>query len=106
VRFLWTKGLNAKDINKEMFPFYGGKCLFRKAVQNYVKRLADDEEVEMEVWKWLRQQSDDFYAAGFDALVKRWDKCISVGGGYVFFQFRISHVLYPFVTYLLTLPHI
>jgi hypothetical protein len=34
----------------------------------------------MEVWKWLRQQSKDFYAAGFDTLVKRWDKCISVGG--------------------------
>jgi hypothetical protein len=36
-----------------------------------------------EVRKWLRQQSKDFYAAGFDALVKRWNTCISVGGGYV-----------------------
>jgi histone-lysine N-methyltransferase SETMAR len=36
----------------------GGKC------------FADDEEVEMEVRKWLRQQSKDFYAAGFDALIK------------------------------------
>jgi hypothetical protein len=48
--------------------------------------------------KWLRQQSKDFYAADFDALVKRWVKCISVGGGYVekqmfFFQVRISHIL-------------
>jgi hypothetical protein len=25
----------------------------------------------------------DFNAAGFEALVKRWDKCIGVGGGYV-----------------------
>jgi hypothetical protein len=25
----------------------------------------------------------DFYAVGFDALVKRWDKCVDVGGGYV-----------------------
>jgi hypothetical protein len=25
----------------------------------------------------------NLYAAGFDALVKRWDKCINVGGGYV-----------------------
>jgi hypothetical protein len=24
-----------------------------------------------------------FYAGGFNTLVKRWDKCISVGGGYV-----------------------
>jgi hypothetical protein len=37
----------------------------------------------MEVWKWLRQEPKDFYPAGFDALVKRWDKCINVGGGYV-----------------------
>jgi hypothetical protein len=41
-----------------------------------------DEEVEAEVRKRLRQQSEDFYAAGFDALVKRWDKYINVGGGY------------------------
>jgi hypothetical protein len=37
----------------------------------------------MEVRKWLRQQSKDFYALGFSAWVKRWDKCINVGGGYV-----------------------
>jgi hypothetical protein len=46
------------------------------------RRLADDE-VEMEVQKWLKQQSKDFYAVGFDTLVKRQDKCINVGGGYV-----------------------
>jgi hypothetical protein len=36
----------------------------------------------------------NYYVAGIDALVTRWD---SVGGGYVqilrFFQVRISHVL-------------
>jgi hypothetical protein len=47
------------------------------------KRFTDDEEVGTEVWKWLRQQSKDFYDAGFDALVKRWGKCINVGEGYV-----------------------
>jgi hypothetical protein len=39
---------------------------------------SNDEEVETDMRNWLRQQSKDFYA-----LVKRWDKCISVGGGYV-----------------------
>jgi hypothetical protein len=34
IRFLWAKLPNAKDIHKEMFPVYGGKCLSRKAVQN------------------------------------------------------------------------
>jgi hypothetical protein len=70
-----------------MFSVYVGKCLSRKAVHNWVEKrakfFADDEEVDMEMRKWLRQPSRDFYASGFDALVKRWDKCISVGGGYV-----------------------
>jgi hypothetical protein len=35
------------------------------------------------VQKWLRQQSKDLYAAGFDVLVKQWDQCINVGGGQV-----------------------
>jgi hypothetical protein len=35
VRFLWAKGLNAKDIKKEMFPVYGAKCLSRKAVNKF-----------------------------------------------------------------------
>jgi thiamine kinase-like enzyme len=84
---LLAKGLNAKDNHKEMFPVYGGKCLSRKAVHEWVEKfsqgrskVADDET---EVRKWLKQQSKDFYAAGFDALVKRWDKCSNVGRGYV-----------------------
>jgi hypothetical protein len=32
MRFLWTKGLNSKDIHKEMFSIYSGKSLSRKAV--------------------------------------------------------------------------
>jgi hypothetical protein len=37
--FLWAKGPNAKDIHKEMFPLYGGKCLSRKAVHNWVEKF-------------------------------------------------------------------
>jgi hypothetical protein len=40
VCFLWTEGLNAKDIHREMFPVYGGKCLFRKAVHNWVANVS------------------------------------------------------------------
>jgi hypothetical protein len=39
MRFLWAKGLEAKDIHKEMFPVYGGKCLSRKAVHNWVANV-------------------------------------------------------------------
>jgi hypothetical protein len=78
VRFLWAKGLNAKDIHKEMFPVYGGKCMSHKVVHNWVANASLTE-----VRKWLRQQSKDFYAADFDALVKQWVKCINVGGRYL-----------------------
>jgi hypothetical protein len=87
VRLLWVKELNAKDIHNEMFSVYGGKCLSRKAFHNWVKkrgeRFADDEVVEMEMRKWLRPQSEDFYAADFEAVVKRFDNFINVGRGYV-----------------------
>jgi hypothetical protein len=76
-----------KRYSKEIFPVYDGMCLSRKAIHSWVEKfsqglskIADDEK---EVRNWLRQQSKDFYPAGFDALVKRWDKCISVDDGYV-----------------------
>jgi hypothetical protein len=71
--FLWAEGLGAKDIHKEMFPIYGGKCLSSKVVHSWVEKhgkLFVDEEVETEVQKSLRQQSKYFSAVGFDALVK------------------------------------
>jgi hypothetical protein len=34
VRFLWPIGLNAKDIHKEIFLTYAGKCLSREALHN------------------------------------------------------------------------
>jgi hypothetical protein len=70
-----------------MFLVYGRKCLSCKAVHNWVEKFSQDvRKTQMmpdQVRKWLRQQSKDFYAAGFDAVVKRWDKCINVVGGYV-----------------------
>jgi hypothetical protein len=68
------------------FPFYGEKCLLGKVVHNWVEKfsqvlskVADDETVR----KWHIQQLENFYAAGFDALAKRWDRYINVGVGYV-----------------------
>jgi hypothetical protein len=51
VRFLWSKGLNAKDIHKEMLPFYGGKCLSHKAVHNQVEKFSQGcSKVTDDVW--------------------------------------------------------
>jgi hypothetical protein len=76
------------------------------------KRFADDEKFETEVRKWLRQQSRDFCAVGFDALVKQWtsvsmlveyilrNKCFSR------FEYHMFRVLNPFLAHLLTLRSI
>jgi hypothetical protein len=37
---LWVKGLNAKDIHKEMFHVYDWKCLLRKARHNWVANIS------------------------------------------------------------------
>jgi hypothetical protein len=97
---------------KKCFLFILGGVCSVKRFQLGGKCFADVEEFETEVRKRLRQESKHFYAAGIDALVKRWDKCINVGGEYeaqyIFlsrFEYHMFYVLYPFVTFLLTLPH-
>jgi hypothetical protein len=90
--FLWAKGLNTEDVHNEMFPVYGGKCLSFKVVHNCVTNVS----LMKKSLKRKLGQSKDF--AGFDALIKRWDKCISVGGVYTyaekcFYQVLISHAL-------------
>jgi hypothetical protein len=47
------------------------------------EHFPNDEAVEREVTTWFRQHPKVFYAAGFQELVKRWDKCINVQGDYV-----------------------
>jgi hypothetical protein len=40
VRFLSSKGLNGKYIHREVLPVYGGKCLSRNAVQDWVEKFS------------------------------------------------------------------
>ncbi|GBN59125.1 hypothetical protein AVEN_102028-1 [Araneus ventricosus] len=47
------------------------------------KHFVDDDDVQHEVLLWMRQQPKEFYAAGIGALIKRWDKCINIGGDYI-----------------------
>jgi hypothetical protein len=39
---LWAKGLNAKNIHKEMFPVYGGKSLSRKAFHSLIEKFSQE----------------------------------------------------------------
>jgi hypothetical protein len=75
---------------------------FTKGSVCHVKRfITADEEVETEVRKWLGRQSKGFYAAGYDALVKRWDKLsvlvedMSRNNSFCSgFEYDMSYVLY------------
>jgi hypothetical protein len=40
VCFLWAKGLNVKDIHKEIFPVYRGQCLSYNVVHNRVNKFS------------------------------------------------------------------
>jgi hypothetical protein len=110
--FLWAKGLNAKDILKEMFPVYGGKCLSRKAVHNWVEKfceerskVADDARPGVEVDETT---ITILLCCGFQRTGKAmgqvyqcwWRICREIN---VFprFKYHICYVLYPFMTYLL-----
>jgi hypothetical protein len=109
VRFLWEK-----ESHKAMYPVCGGKCLSRKALHNWVekrgKRFADDEEVETEVRKWQRTAKRRL-CCGFRRTDKAmgqvyqcwWRICREISV-YPRLKYHVFYVLYPFVTYLLSLP--
>jgi hypothetical protein len=47
------------------------------------QRFDDDEELQSSVVEWLQSQAVEFYDRGIQKLVKRYDKCLNVGGNYV-----------------------
>jgi hypothetical protein len=47
------------------------------------RRSATDGEVKQAVMSWLQALDTDFFYAGKNALVYRWDKCFGMYGDYV-----------------------
>jgi hypothetical protein len=73
---------------------------FTTGSRNSLKEVSKSQMMKPEVRKCLRQQSKDFCAAGFDALVKRRDKCINVGGAYVKNKSSASSSVTCFTSYI------
>jgi hypothetical protein len=87
VRFLWGKkdAMQRIFLKKYFLCTVGNVCRVKRLTtgsRNFLKDVRKTQMMPDQVRKWLRQQSKDFYAAGLDRLVKRWDKCINVGGGH------------------------
>ena len=47
------------------------------------KQYANDEEVKTAVMKWLKEQPTEFYVAGINTLIRRWNITIKRNGDYV-----------------------
>jgi hypothetical protein len=117
--FLWAKGLNAKDIHKEMFPVYGGKCFLCKAVHNWVEKfsqgrskVADDvrkcAEVAETTVKRLLFCGFRHTGKAMGQVYQCWLRICGEINALPTFAYRIHvfYVLYLFVTYLQTLRRI
>jgi hypothetical protein len=95
-----------------MFPVKVGSVYrvkrFTIGSRNSLKGVRKLQAMPDHVQEWLRQQSRDLYAAGFDTLVKRWEKCINVGGNmsrnecFPRFEYHMSYVTYPWPIYRLS----
>jgi hypothetical protein len=113
--FLWAKELNVKDIHKELFHVYGGKCLSRKAVHNWVEkfsqrrsRVADDvrpgSEVAETTVKWFLCCRFRPTGKTMGQVYQCWWRIRREISVFSRFEYRMFYVLYQFVTYLLTVP--
>jgi len=75
----------AKDIHKEMLPMYGEHCLSRQAVQNWVQKFSEERTSiadEHSVSAGGDRHAGNVAGAGFQGLVKKWDKCLNLYGDY------------------------
>jgi len=87
VRLLWAKKLEAKDIHKEMLPMYGEHCLSRQAVHNWVQKFSEGQTSIEDKHRAGRPVEittlETLQCAGFQGLVKWWDRCLNLYGDYV-----------------------
>jgi hypothetical protein len=113
--FLWAKGPSAKNIHKEMFPVCGGKYLSRKAVHIWVEKfsqghskVADDARPGAEIAETTVKR---LLCCGFrrpgkaiGQVYQCWWRICRETNVLSRFECHIFYFVYPFVTYLLTLP--
>ena len=91
VRFLWAKKNGSKGYPQRNAAHVGEHCLSHQAVHNWMQKSSEGRtsiEDEHRAGRpveiaWFRQQPKEFYAAGFQGLVKQWDKCLNLYGEYV-----------------------
>jgi hypothetical protein len=110
------KGFHTKDIHKEIFPVYGGKCLSRKAVHNWVEKfsqglskVASDarpgaEVAETTVKRLLCFRFRRTGKAMGHVYECWWKICRVIYVLFFRFEYHMFYIFHLLVTYYLTLP--
>jgi hypothetical protein len=102
VRFCEQKDSMQRIFIKKCFLFtMGSVCLvkrFTTGLRNVINILLITKRLKRRCGSGWEQQSKDSHAAGFDALLNRWDMCVKCWRRLcreisIYFQVRISHVL-------------
>jgi hypothetical protein len=105
LRFLWAKNSMKRIFIKKCFLFTVESVCEVKRFHLTDKRFADDEEVETEVKRLLCCR---FQCTGkaIEQVYQCWWRICREINVLSSFEYHIFYVLYPFVTYLWTLPGI
>jgi hypothetical protein len=117
VFLLWEKEHNAKDIIKEMFRVYGGKCSSCKAVLSWVEKFSQGCSKSTDNARSGAQMAETrvkiLLCYGFRSTDKAmgqvyqcWWRICRETNVFLRFEYHKFYILYPFLNYLLTLPRV
>ena len=87
IRFHDAKGERPAEIHKQIVAVYGN-VMNRQNVTKWCREFSEGrtnvhDEVQVEVMKWFKGQTADFYDSGIQKLVPRLNKCLDNAGHYV-----------------------
>ncbi|KAJ4432490.1 hypothetical protein ANN_21109 [Periplaneta americana] len=87
IRFSCLKGTSPAEIHRQLVEVYTvpmwhfrGFHLFAPSKKHCGKRFNTDTAVQQAVMTWFQELEVDFFCAGIDALVYRWNKCLDKHG--------------------------
>jgi hypothetical protein len=87
-----------------MFYAYGGKCLSRKAVHNWVEKFSQRRSKVADDCRSDAEVAETSVCCGFQHTGKAMGRVCREINVFSRFEYQVLYVLYPFVTYLLSLP--
>ena len=82
VTYISLESLGTSSVQSQLSPQWFSSF---RALENHLvgHHFTNDNAVIQGISYWLWQQPKDFFSAGFQGLVKQWDKCLNAQDDYV-----------------------